>query len=220
MANGNSTPARAPGLGLQSRDHEEVLDVIDQLQSQGISKYINLPQLIVCGDQSSGKSSVLNAISGLRFPAKDNVCTRFATELVLRRGDLEDIQVNIQPDIDRPESEQNMLRKFRPASIDLEHFGDIVELAGDTMNMGSTVKSFFKDVLRVEVIGPKQPHLTMVDLPGLFHADTTEQSGPDTVDYMVRSYMENARCIILAVISAKNELALQKSYKINSKNRP
>ena len=60
----------------------------------------------------------------------------------------------------------------------------------------------------------------MVDLPGLFHADTTEQSGPDTVDYMVRSYMENARCIILAVISAKNELALQKSYKINSKNRP
>ncbi len=210
MANSLLANGRLPDLGLQSREHEEVLNVIDQLRSQGINQYIDLPQLIVCGDQSSGKSSVLNAISGLMFPAKDNVCTRFATELVLRRGDVDDIQVNIRPHVQRPESEKNMLQKFTPTSISLERFGDIVERAGEAMSMGSNVKTFFKDVLRVEVTGPRQPHLTMVDLPGLFHANTTEQSGADTVDTMVRAYMENTRCIILAVISAKNELALQK----------
>ncbi len=26
------------------------------------------------------------AVSGVRFPTKDNLCTRFATELILRRG--------------------------------------------------------------------------------------------------------------------------------------
>lgn len=47
---------------------------IDKLRSLGVSQYVNLPQLIVCGDQSSGKSSVLEAISGIPFPTKDNLC--------------------------------------------------------------------------------------------------------------------------------------------------
>ncbi|MBE3042786.1 dynamin family protein, partial [Candidatus Bathyarchaeota archaeon] len=51
-----------------------------------MSRYIDLPQIVVCGDQSSGKSSVLEAISGMAFPAKDNLCTRFATEVILRRA--------------------------------------------------------------------------------------------------------------------------------------
>ena len=43
-----------PAVSLQSKDHEELLDIIDNLRSQGISRYIDLPQLVVCGDQSSG----------------------------------------------------------------------------------------------------------------------------------------------------------------------
>lgn len=39
-----------------------------------------------CGDQSSGKSSCLEAISGVPFPRKDTLCTRFATEVVLRKN--------------------------------------------------------------------------------------------------------------------------------------
>ncbi len=53
----------------------------------------DLPQIIVCGDQSSGKSSVLEAISGISFPTKDNLCTRFAIELILRRSPTISIKV-------------------------------------------------------------------------------------------------------------------------------
>jgi GTP1/Obg family GTP-binding protein len=53
---------------LQS-EQSEPLDVIDQLRTQGLGRLVELPQLIVCGDQSSGKSSVLEAISRVRFPA-------------------------------------------------------------------------------------------------------------------------------------------------------
>ncbi|KAI1159503.1 P-loop containing nucleoside triphosphate hydrolase protein [Nemania serpens] len=74
------------GSRLQNEDHQNILDVIDTLRSQGIGRYVDLPQIIVCGDQSSGKSSILEAISGLSFPTKDNLCTRFATELILRRS--------------------------------------------------------------------------------------------------------------------------------------
>lgn len=63
---------------LESQEHRDLLDIVDKLCSGGVSRYIDLPQIVVCGDQSSGKSSVLDAISGMAFPAKDNVCTRFA----------------------------------------------------------------------------------------------------------------------------------------------
>ncbi|QSS63441.1 hypothetical protein I7I51_00499 [Histoplasma capsulatum] len=73
MADGS---AQVQMRNLQSSDELDLVDAIDKLRSQGISHYVSLPQLIVCGDQSSGKSSVLDAISGIPFPTKDNLCTR------------------------------------------------------------------------------------------------------------------------------------------------
>jgi len=197
---------------IQSEDHEEVLNVIDQLRSEGISRYVNLPQLIVCGDQSSGKSSVLEAISGLNFPKKDNVCTRFATELILRRAPESGLKISIYPDADRPEKEKMRLRNFKPPTLALEHFADIVKSAENVMGVGEDDLAFSKDVLRVEVSGPTQPHLTLVDLPGLYHAPDEHQDidGITFVEFLVRWYMENPRSVMLAVISAKSEIALQK----------
>lgn len=50
----------------------------------GFGDHIALPQLVVCGDQSAGKSSVLEGISGCPFPRQDGLCIRFPTEIVLR----------------------------------------------------------------------------------------------------------------------------------------
>ncbi len=66
---------------LQSDEHRKVLDIVDHLRRQGLSGIIELPQLVVCGDQSSGKSSVLEAITEIPFPRNENLCTRFATEV-------------------------------------------------------------------------------------------------------------------------------------------
>lgn len=61
-------------VALQSKDHRDLLDIIDRLRTEGISRYVDLPEIIVCGEQSAGKSSVLEAISGMSFPTKDNLC--------------------------------------------------------------------------------------------------------------------------------------------------
>jgi Dynamin family len=91
--------------GLGSEDQLDLLDSVDCLRSQGISHYVLLPQIIVCGDQSSGKSSVLEAISGVSFPIKSNLCTRFPTELVLRKTSHIDVSVSIVPHPSRSKSE-------------------------------------------------------------------------------------------------------------------
>jgi Dynamin family/Dynamin central region len=212
MQSVDSEKDKTPLIKLQSKDHEEILNVIDQLRLEGVSKYINLPQLIVCGDQSSGKSSVLEAISGLEFPAKDNVCTRFATELILRRAPESGVTASIHADDDRPAVEKERIRRFRSSTVKLAQFASIVKEAENHIGAGRDGHMFSKDVLRVEVSGPTQPHLTLVDLPGLYHAPDESQSaeGVEFVESLVLSYIRNKRSVLLAVISAKSEIALQK----------
>src|SRR5205809_1362871 len=119
---------------LQS-DQGRLLDDIDKLRLQGIGRYIELPQLIVCGDQSSGKSSVLEAISRVRFPTKDNVCTRFATELILRRTPETDVSVTIEPGASRSPEERQQLRGFKSQFTTADDFPRLVDAAKDFMGV-------------------------------------------------------------------------------------
>ncbi|KAK5313210.1 hypothetical protein LTR70_007727 [Exophiala xenobiotica] len=194
-------------INIQSKDHETLLNVIDDLRSQGISRFIDLPQIIVCGDQSSGKSSVLEAVSGLRFPTKDALCTRFATELILRRHTEVASKVTIVPDANRPEKEKEQLQNFQSEDNVYENLGTITEDASEAMGLDGSSKNFSLDVLRIELSGPEQPHLTLVDLPGLFHVGSKSQSDADAeaVKSLVTGYMQKSRSIILAVVSAKND---------------
>ncbi|KAK5734604.1 hypothetical protein LTR17_008825 [Elasticomyces elasticus] len=198
-------------ITLQSEEHRQLLDIIDSLRSRGLSRYVDLPEIAVCGDQSAGKSSVLEAISGMSFPTKDNLCTRFATELILRRNVSTTVDISINAGPERSESEKERLAnvkfEFDRANPNL---GAVIETAKEAMGL-SEDKVFSTDTLRIEICGPYQPHFTMVDLPGLFRAGNKDQSVADavTVRRLVEDYMGRPRSIILAVVSAKSDFALQ-----------
>ena len=197
--------------GLCSQDQLDLLDTVDSLRSQGISHYVSLPQIIVCGDQSSGKSSVLEAISGVSFPIKSNLCTRFPIELVLRKTSQISVTVSIVPHHSRNEAEQLSLSSFHEKLDDFDGLSTLIENAKAAMAISTHGRAFSKDLLRVEVSGPDRPHLTIVDLPGLIHSETKQQSASDVelVQDVVQSYMKEPRSIILAVVSAKNDYANQ-----------
>lgn len=209
-------------MDIQSDDHRDLLDIIDRLRAQGITRWVDLPEIIVCGDQSSGKSSVLEAISRMSFPTKDNLCTRFATELVLRRSEQTGTNVSLIPDCNRPEAEQKALLAVQFDLGDPPNLGKVVDAAKVAMGLDGEDKAFSHDILRVELAGPDQPHLTMVDLPGLFQAGNKDQSEKDVdlVKGLVESYMKRPRSIILAVVSAKSDFALQAVTALARKHDP
>ncbi|SPO02545.1 related to Mx2 protein (GTPase protein) [Cephalotrichum gorgonifer] len=204
-------------------DHRDLLDIIDSLRLQGVGRYVDLPEIIVCGDQSAGKSSVLEAISGMPFPTKDGLCTRFATELVLRRGPQVKPKVSITPGESRFGEDKERLEKWKPsASIDKEGLVAVTEEAKHAMAEPIGTRQFYDDTLRIELTGPEQPHLTMVDLPGLFKSGNKQQSDADveTVRGMVERYMARPRSIILTVVSAKYDYVLQEVTRMAKKADP
>ncbi|KAJ5515924.1 hypothetical protein N7527_007484 [Penicillium freii] len=184
-----------------------LLDKIDELRTIGVGGLVGLPQLIVCGNQSSGKSSVLEAVSRVRFPMKSNVCTRFPTEVILRRHPAPRFRVSIEPGSSRTSKEERQrIEGFVPAEVtNGNQLESLIEKAKECM--GITGDGFSDDILKVEISGPDKPELTLVDLPGLYTSHSTSQNekGIDIVHDITKRYMENKRSIILAVVSAKND---------------
>ena len=115
--------------GFCTQEQLDPLDSIDKLRSQGISHYVSLPQIIVCGNQSSGKSSVLEAISGVSFPVKSSLCTRFPTELVLRKNSQVGVRVSIVPHQSRSDAEQRSLGSFCEQLDGFDGLANLVENA-------------------------------------------------------------------------------------------
>lgn len=191
----------------------QLLDTIDKLRYLGVDSYVELPQIIVVGDQSSGKSSVLEAISRLKFPSKSGLCTRFATELVLRTSS----ERRVEAHIIHPRSgfgvahEEQRLDGFSKTNLGAAELEKIIEEAKVRMGIGPQGTSFSQSVLRIQIHGPDLPQLTLVDLPGFFHVATSKKAaeGREVVEALTARYMAQRSSIILAVIAANNDLENQ-----------
>lgn len=196
---------------LNNSETRRLLDTIDGLRDLSIAG-IDLPQIIVVGDQCSGKSSVLEAISRVHFPVSDGICTRFPTELVLRRAliDSTDVRIRYATDADANTAASSPT-PFRESGFQRSELPDVINRAKEHMGLadGKTT-GFSKHVLRVEISGPDIPSLTLVDLPGIFHSGSSSQpqEWKPVVDEMVENYMKQKNSIILMVVSA--DLSLSK----------
>ncbi|QPG94737.1 hypothetical protein C2857_006874 [Epichloe festucae Fl1] len=199
----------ADALSQLGREQKALLDTIDGLRGLGV-ELDTLPQIIVVGDKSSGKSSVLEAISRIPFPVKSGLCTRSPTELVLRTAAEPRFAVRLRS--------QNGGRDapFHKELATKDDLPSIIEEAKEEMGIGVGTKDFSDETLNIEISGPDLPHLTLVDLPGLYRTETKDESdeGIEMVRSLAKRYMSQKNTIILAVVSASNDAALQEILKL------
>lgn len=127
---------------LQTDEQRRILDTVAQVRKCGLESILSLPQLVVCGDQSAGKSSVLEALTEIPFPRSDNLCTRFATEIILRRAPNNSLTIKVIPDNQRPTHEQMKIKDFEESITNFDELPRIMKLA-----MGAMGKKFLRAAL-------------------------------------------------------------------------
>ena len=72
------------GSSKYGRVSANIIDLGNQLRELGVSSEIKLPTIVMAGNQSSGKSSVVEAIAGIPLPRSSGTCTRCPTEVRMR----------------------------------------------------------------------------------------------------------------------------------------
>lgn len=210
----------SPLENLQTGEQTRVLDTVAEVRKCGLESIVSLPQLVVCGDQSAGKSSVLEALTEIPFPRNENLCTRFATEIILRRALVDTLTMKVLPDEKRNEAEKAIIRGFTQSITDFDELPAVMDEAMKVMGISSTASdsdshAFSKDVLSITIEGPSRPQLTLVDIPGLIGTATkgVTDNDVDLVAEITEHYIAQPRTICLAVVSAASDHATQSILK-------
>ena len=156
-----------------------------------MSEVSNLPEIVVVGDQSSGKSSLLQSIIKKDIlPHGDKLVTRCPIRVLTSKHQREFATF---PDIEDKE--------FKISEV-----GQILQEKNLKIEKNEYISN--KDIL-VNLYGPDMLNLTLVDLPGIVKVRLENQ--PENivgkVENLIKERIKNENTLILAVVSAANDLA-------------
>jgi len=200
-------------------DVRPLLDLIDRLSDLlGYETHdISLPQIAVIGDQSAGKSSVLEALSSLPFPRGVGLVTRCPTQIAMKRssdGVAGGFKAKITVSGRQHQPEE-------AGTVDsVEALGEKIVALTNVLTRGIAT-NFSTETIVIQVTSPQAPDLTIVDLPGIVRTTTAGQSISIVaeVNNLIESYISMNNTIILAVIPSNQDIAtidvLERALKVD-----
>ncbi|PWN28392.1 hypothetical protein BDZ90DRAFT_278762 [Jaminaea rosea] len=210
----------------------DLIKIVNKLQDTFAAiggETVDLPQCVVVGAQSSGKSSVLETIVGKDFlPRGSGIVTRRPLVLQLVHTPPPTASSNN----DRSSSSSSSSSKPTVASslppgteyaefLHLDKrftdFADVrKEIENETFRVAGQNKGVSKLPIHLKIYSPNVLNLTLVDLPGLTKIPVGDQ--PSDIERqiygLVSSYISKPNCIIIAVSPANVDLANSDSLKL------
>ncbi|KAG8970558.1 dynamin-like GTPase mgm1 [Tulasnella sp. 419] len=191
----------------------KLIEIRSILLSIDQSDSLKLPSIVVIGSQSSGKSSVLEAIVGHEFlPKGNNMVTRRPIELTL-------INTPAKPGTPLSESEYGEF----PA-LGLGKMTDFKQIQQTLVDLNSAVPASecVSDApIELKIYSPHVPDLSLIDLPGYIQISSLDQpeSLKDKISSLCEKYIKEPN-IILAVCAADVDLANSPALRASRKVDP
>ncbi|XP_028302202.1 interferon-induced GTP-binding protein Mx-like isoform X2 [Gouania willdenowi] len=179
------------------------IDLIDSLRSLGVEKDLALPAIAVIGDQSSGKSSVLEALSGVSLPRGNGIVTRCPLELKMKRTK------KGQKWVCRISYQGKEEKIMEPADVEKK-----IRYAQDKMaGVGVGISD---ELISLEIASPDVPDLTLIDLPGI--ARVAVKGQPENIGYQIKRLIEKfitkQETISLVVVQCNVDIATTEALKM------
>ncbi|KAF5382149.1 hypothetical protein D9615_004243 [Tricholomella constricta] len=189
----------------------KLIEIRTMLLSIDQSDALKLPSIVVVGSQSSGKSSVLEAIVGHEFlPKGNNMVTRRPIELTLIHTPAE----NGKTPVEYGEFPGLGLGK-------MTNFADIQRTLTDLNLAVPSADAVSNDPIDLRIHSPNVPDLTLIDLPGYVQISSLDQ--PETLKEKIATlcdrYIREPN-IILAVCAADVDLANSPALRASRKVDP
>lgn len=187
-------------LMLLTRKLIEVRNILKDIDHE--SDQLTLPSIVVIGSQSSGKSSVLEAIVGHEFlPKGNNMVTRRPIELTL-------IHTPIVPG---RSSKDTVVEYAEFPGLGLGKVTDFshVQKTLYDLNMAVPAAECVSDEpIELRIHSPHVPDLTLIDLPGYVQIASMDQPEElrEKIQKLCHKYIQEPN-IILAVCAADVDLA-------------
>uniref|UniRef100_A0A8C5UZB7 Interferon-induced GTP-binding protein Mx2 n=1 Tax=Microcebus murinus TaxID=30608 RepID=A0A8C5UZB7_MICMU len=201
LSPGNQSEASAKGSenSLYSRYEEEVrpcIDLVDSLRALGVEQDLALPAIAVIGDQSSGKSSVLEALSGVALPRGSGVTTRCPLVLKLKK---QPSQLGWAGRISYQKTE---LQLQDPSEVERQILQAQVALAGNGTGISH-------EHISLEISSPEVPDLTIIDLPGIANGTMGDQPQDirHKIKVLIKNYIQRQQTINLVVVPCNMDIA-------------
>eukprot|EP00978_Attheya_sp_CCMP212_P004325 scaffold9455_cov54-Attheya_sp.AAC.1 len=186
----------------------ELNDRINALTSKETT--INSTRIVVAGDQSHGKTSLLEALSGVDLPRGEGIQTRVPLVLQLRQAktSYEFALIKIESSPQKPEriSLEDISKKVR------EYTALAAGQGKEVLDAPIELKIFRRD----------QDDLTLVDLPGITRVAVKGQTGDveALILGMCRRYMKPEESILLNVVSAMVDFSTSASLQLSRELDP
>ncbi|KAI0302302.1 P-loop containing nucleoside triphosphate hydrolase protein [Multifurca ochricompacta] len=210
---------------------KRMFEFLARVRAIGADVDLDIPSIAVIGWQSAGKSSLIEAISGIKLPRASGTCTRCPTECQLVHSDAPwactvslrlttaadgSVRTNPQtiqfgpPMSDKAEVTER-IRRAQKAILSPSAPTDLFLSVAET-DVGASEMPFSSNCIVLEISGPDITDLNFIDLPGLFVGG--EENDMKLIKDLAISYIKRPSCIILLTVACETDFINQGAHRL------
>ncbi|KAH6903999.1 P-loop containing nucleoside triphosphate hydrolase protein [Coprinopsis sp. MPI-PUGE-AT-0042] len=250
-----SAPTPPSPTGTQDLSHSDyserarrLIELTNDLKDLGANHILDIPRVVFIGNQSAGKSSVVEGVTGIKVPRDGGTCTRCPMECTVTRKDGPwTCNVRLRLDYEngvplegKPTS-INFAKVKNPADVELwlrraqaailspsQPLTEALAKPFRTKNSDELKKMqkdgellpFSFNTVEIEISDRDGTDLSFVDLPGIIHNHESDPNMTSVVMQLVERNIKGKNTLIVVTLPMTDDIQTQKAVEIARRADP